>query len=698
VYKLEKYTLNEICTIDVNEEINKIGLYFLSNAKETIFIIDSERFLHGIITIGDYSRKISSAKSVIELMNSEYIKIEHNIFTSDMRTSLTANEIFKNNPSINAIPVIENRKLLYVYVRNNFYYDKETIEKILMLRNDSKIVEDFLQFASIKRAAVIAENEILVFIGEILRKYIIVDEFKNFEEFEQSKIEFDLVWVNNMMVTQSSEAKKLIAKEFFIIDARLLYSYFIPLMEKMLLIKKIVDKIDIFFIPRVYDIKNPSEIETYFKRTMRPNRSDDVICEGLFKSNDEQTKKDYVNKLAQPYNLIQRKGELCWNDVSTEYVNIVNGRRITTDDNDDYTNKLFVLGNSCVQGFGSEDKYTIPSCMQRIFNKSDTPYKVINCGVSGGISLYNVFEEAKKGDRIIVVLGGNSPKLFKNSFDKQGQPYLNIHLLTHIFDRPHNMGEVYFDTAHINHIGNEKIAVEICNIIRMGGGGIVKRNGSEFINSNKKEELMKKGLSDFLDGIKKFKIKSKNVGAVVMNCNPFTYGHRHLIEYASSQVEHLYIFIVEENKSFFTFEDRFTLVTTGLSDISNITILPSGKFIISAVTFEEYFDKDALQDIAINPSLDIEIFAKYIAPMLNIKKRFAGEEPNCYITSQYNNIMRQILPKYGIEFVEIPRKELGGKPISASYVRKMIEEKNILIIKDIVPPCTFNFIKFSNLL
>ena len=40
-------------------------------------------------------------------------------------------------------------------------------------------------------------------------------------------------------------------------------------------------------------------------------------------------------------------------------------------------------------------------------------------------------------------------------------------------------------------------------------------------------------------------------GAVVMNCNPLTLGHRYLIEQALKQCDYLMIFVVQEDKSFF---------------------------------------------------------------------------------------------------------------------------------------------------
>lgn len=182
------------------------------------------------------------------------------------------------------------------------------------------------------------------------------------------------------------------------------------------------------------------------------------------------------------------------------------------------------------------------------------------------------------------------------------------------------------------------------------------------------------------------------VGSIVMNCNPFTLGHRYLIEYAASRVERLYIFVVEEDKSIFPFADRIELVKKGTADLKNVTVLPSGKFIISQLTFSGYFNKAELQDSTVDPSMDVELFGKEIAPSLGITIRFAGEEQLDNVTRQYNETMARILPHYGVDFQVIPRKETDGEVISASRVRKLLGEKNFTAIKKMVPETTFNYL------
>ena len=131
----------------------------------------------------------------------------------------------------------------------------------------------------------------------------------------------------------------------------------------------------------------------------------------------------------------------------------------------------------------------------------------------------------------------------------------------------------------------------------------------------------------------------------------------------------------------------------GVKHLPNVEVLPSGRFIISQQTFSGYFNKAELQDVAVDSSEDVEIFGKEIAPTLGITIRFAGAEPKDNVTRQYNETMRKILPRYGVEFCEIPRKEISDEPISASSVRAALHAGDFDKIKKLVPPSTLAYLQ-----
>ena len=201
-------------------------------------------------------------------------------------------------------------------------------------------------------------------------------------------------------------------------------------------------------------------------------------------------------------------------------------------------------------------------------------------------------------------------------------------------------------------------------------------------------------IKEYIDSIKKEYPLDKSMasnGAIVMNCNPFTYGHRYLVETAAKQVDRLYIFVVEEDKSFFLFKDRFEMVKRGIEGIPNVVVVPSGKFIISAYTFPEYFMKDYVKEKNFDVSMDVKTFCKYIAPPLNIKKRFAGEEPFDPVTNNYNQNMNRILPEYGMKFVAIPRYAIDSeRVVNATRVRELLNNKEFCELKEYVPQSTYD--------
>lgn len=183
--------------------------------------------------------------------------------------------------------------------------------------------------------------------------------------------------------------------------------------------------------------------------------------------------------------------------------------------------------------------------------------------------------------------------------------------------------------------------------------------------------------------------EGKIVGAIVMNCNPYTIGHRYLVEQAASQCDILHLFVVEEDRSLFPTRVRFQLVQEGVRDIPNVRVHLSGHYMISAATFPKYFLKENEDIVSLQSELDITLFAESIAPILHITKRFAGQEPLDLATARYNDAMRKILPLYGISFVEIPRKEIDGLPISASRVRELLASSDTFHqALNLLPPST----------
>ena len=190
---------------------------------------------------------------------------------------------------------------------------------------------------------------------------------------------------------------------------------------------------------------------------------------------------------------------------------------------------------------------------------------------------------------------------------------------------------------------------------------------------------------------------SGSAGAVVVNCNPFTKGHRYLIETAAKQCEFLYVFVLSEDKSEFSAADRFEMVRRGTRDIKNVAVVPTGPYLISSATFPTYFLKDRDNAGDAPCLLDIEIFANRFAKKLGITRRFVGSEPLSPLTNRYNELLKEHLPKHGIEVTVLSRIEVGNTPISASEVRRLIKENDFERAQILLPATTIEYLKEKGL-
>ena len=180
----------------------------------------------------------------------------------------------------------------------------------------------------------------------------------------------------------------------------------------------------------------------------------------------------------------------------------------------------------------------------------------------------------------------------------------------------------------------------------------------------------------------------QRTGCIVMNCNPFTLGHRYLIEQAAKQVERLYVMVVKEDCSLFAYTERKAMVEQGVADIENVSVIDGSDYAISRATFPTYFLK-RLDDAADTQMLlDLDLFRRHIAPALGATVRFVGTEPTDQLTRRYNQLMHETLK----DVREINRLEKDGNAVSASRVRKAMEEGDMNTIRQLVSPTTLPYI------
>lgn len=206
-----------------------------------------------------------------------------------------------------------------------------------------------------------------------------------------------------------------------------------------------------------------------------------------------------------------------------------------------------------------------------------------------------------------------------------------------------------------------------------------------------------RGLANYCDKLARLRRSGKTIGSIVMNANPFTLGHLYLIKQALNRCDWLHLFVVKQDASRFAYTDRLQLIRAGIKGLERITLHPGSAYTISKATFPTYFIKEQGLVNECATALDLLLFRQSIAPVLDINVRFVGTEPFDPVTAKYNRDMKYLLsqgesslPK--IRVVELTRVEVDGAPVSASRVRKLLDEGNMDAVARLVPQATFDFL------
>lgn len=364
-------------------------------------------------------------------------------------------------------------------------------------------------------------------------------------------------------------------------------------------------------------------------------------------------------------------------DCCNDFYHVIHGERYTLGQPSGFSRTIYFVGPCYIYGHHSEDCNTIESFLQKKLNEANYKIKVVNCGsLYSGDNIEFSWMRLKslpirRGD--IIIYGG---------WEFADITKINLLDVCQKYDVPAKW--MTDNPQHCNHRLNSLYADAIYDelVSALAEDAIGQReplkDNSDFV----KTVYIDRYFSSYNFG------QYDMVGAIVMNCNPFTKGHRYLIERARRSVDFLIIFVVEENASLFTFAERYAMVCEGVAEWDNVLAVPSGPFILSRATFPEYFIKETSDEMIQNIENDIIFFAEKIAPYLNIKYRFVGEEPEDMVTNEYNLAMKSILPGKGIQLIEIPRVKLKDYYISASLVRKCLGENDRKKVSRLVPEST----------
>lgn len=336
----------------------------------------------------------------------------------------------------------------------------------------------------------------------------------------------------------------------------------------------------------------------------------------------------YVREIMDiPNRLEIEAGNIIHEDRYGKYLNVSMGERKTTEQPLSYDNTIYLFGGCVFFGYAVEDSHTVASYLQKKLNSSRLKkrWRVVNYGTWGGDIdwTYQRFYQIpfQAGDLVFVSYAGLMP--LGRDWEKRD---ISVFLKQVTTNR-----NFYFNSiVHCNQFGYERIAGGILQLFEKYLQTDLVSGHSFYLNGmHHKQKYYKEQLTEYVQRVEKELpvLHNKKVGAIVMNCNPFTLGHQYLAESAASQVDVLLLFVVEEDKSFFPFQDRIAMVRSGMTHLKNVFVLPSGKMMISTATFPGYFQKDMPHAADLDVSLDVSVFGAYIAEAFHITVRFVGEEP-----------------------------------------------------------------------
>lgn len=685
--KREQLTIYELKNNEEYISIDDLKNVILEKPSNIIYCEKKEKLV-GLISMGDILRAMQKDQDRV-IVNKKYTSLYQGEY-------FRAKEIFKKQKHINALPVITTD---HVLIGDYTRWDDLLVLDYLIETDKGRSIENwksrpnmilvrpsqlsgdrqktftkFKEYLTLQNVTVrcIEHSEVL----EYLEKsdfILFIDQ----NEMRACRTRLNIILGENhdgceKLITLKRILEKNIIENDINFDDKKCISYLKNLRDKGIKILGLV------FNDSIYYKKLLEKIE---KRFIAVGEVPSVkLPEAMYKDFfDNLYSKEYADKITNmPFYLENNQGVLCLKDCKSQYCNITNAERNTINQPDKYKKSIYFFGQCYIYGHYVEDKYTIESLLQERLNRNGDKVRVVNCGSLGTNIEYRYLTriaatQLKKGDMIVI---DRPPK------DLSWIYYLD---LNRVLEENRVGPEWLVDSSfHCNHKVNKFYADAIYETLvpilheEVDGQRELVEKEDDFVNFL----YLNRYFTNFESS------KYHEIGSIVMNCNPFTLGHRYLIEQALKLLDFLIIFIVEEDKSAFSFLERFAMVREGVADLNNVKVVPSGSFILSKMTFPEYFIKEKSKDIIENTENDIKVFAEKIAPRLGIKYRIVGEEPLDEITKQYNVAMEKVLPHYGINTVIIPRKTVNGNVISASLVRKCLTERKNEILNELLPETT----------
>lgn len=227
----------------------------------------------------------------------------------------------------------------------------------------------------------------------------------------------------------------------------------------------------------------------------------------------------------------------------------------------------------------------------------------------------------------------------------------------------------------------------------------------QYLYSLSKPDIFNSWLQDTNAQIKSKFNTPEDLSCLVFNANPYTLGHDYILSLASKRSSAVVVFVIEGKPDSgcrgnhettdieIPFEDRLKLVQEGANKYPNVLVLPAGPALVGRNSFPKDWSTEEKGRMHLYALLDSQLFFHEIAPKLNIKTRFVGDEPRDEMSEMHLNAMRQESKITKIQLKVAERKRIGDKYISSSMVREALSQGNWELIKKIVPDFVYEYLE-----
>lgn len=436
---------------------------------------------------------------------------------------------------------------------------------------------------------------------------------------------------------------------------------------------------------RAYTVHTEAEMKARFPFV--PNNLNELMKpfeKGFF--DDLYENREYVENIKQGYFSMEKdRAGLRLSDTESKYVNVRNAERFTANQPEDYTRTIYFFGPCLVIGSYVGDAYTVESFLQKKINETGYKVRVVNCGCWGGnVASINRMISAplRKGDMLVVLL---------EDLDYYDESIQTIDLWD-ILEKYRVPSEWLLDMPfHMNHHVAEIYASELFQKL--------------FPDDYQDNPDLQERIHPSMNMVEKFYINKyfygmdlshfKKASCCAIHGNPFTNGHRYLVETASRESDHVFILTVMEDSGIFSFGERYAMAVDAVSDLDNVTVIPSGQFIGNVSNFHAYFVQVYEGDTIEQARSHAEAFAS-IASLLHVKRRYLGEEPDDPVADEINKQCVRILPEHDIQPVILKRKDQNGRIVSGSVIRELAE-KDAEELRQFVPSAVADIIRCESL-